>query len=180
MRGIHRWPVNSPHKGPVTQKMIPFDDVIRIIVHKYMLDDLNHVNNWQALPKLRCITCQIWTWYWIYKPCSDNSEKETWITDGGDRSSTPISDRSSLINLVYIPCLLKSLLTALSPQRSSRSIDNIHTTELLSHWAIREYNIKYLKCALRFQILNSNKNINSQRPLTDIDTSIRPRYILIL
>ena len=28
MRGIHRWPVNSPHKGPVTRKMIPFDDVI--------------------------------------------------------------------------------------------------------------------------------------------------------
>ena len=26
--GIHRWPVNSPHNGPVTQKMIPFDDVI--------------------------------------------------------------------------------------------------------------------------------------------------------
>ena len=26
--GIHRWPVNSPHKGPVTRKMIPFDDVI--------------------------------------------------------------------------------------------------------------------------------------------------------
>ena len=28
VRGIHRWPVNSPHKGPVTQKMFPFDDVI--------------------------------------------------------------------------------------------------------------------------------------------------------
>ena len=27
-RGIHRWPVNSPHKGPVTRKMFPFDDVI--------------------------------------------------------------------------------------------------------------------------------------------------------
>ena len=26
--GIHRGPVNSPHKGPVTQKMFPFDDVI--------------------------------------------------------------------------------------------------------------------------------------------------------
>ena len=26
--GIHRSPVNSPHKGPVTQKMFPFDDVI--------------------------------------------------------------------------------------------------------------------------------------------------------
>ena len=25
---INRWPVNSPHKGPVTRKMFPFDDVI--------------------------------------------------------------------------------------------------------------------------------------------------------
>ena len=25
---IHRWPVNSPHKGPVTRKMFPIDDVI--------------------------------------------------------------------------------------------------------------------------------------------------------
>ena len=28
VRGIHRWPVNSPHKWPVTRKMFPFDDVI--------------------------------------------------------------------------------------------------------------------------------------------------------
>ena len=27
VRGIHRWPVDSPHKGPVTWKMFPFDDV---------------------------------------------------------------------------------------------------------------------------------------------------------
>ena len=26
--GIHRWPVNSPHKWPVTRKRFPFDDVI--------------------------------------------------------------------------------------------------------------------------------------------------------
>ena len=30
VRGIHRWPVSSPHKGPVTRKMFPFDDVIII------------------------------------------------------------------------------------------------------------------------------------------------------
>ena len=30
VRGIHRGPVNSPHKGPVTRKMFPFDDVIMI------------------------------------------------------------------------------------------------------------------------------------------------------
>ena len=28
LRGIHRWPMNSPHKGPVTRKMFPFDGVI--------------------------------------------------------------------------------------------------------------------------------------------------------
>ena len=28
VRGIHRWPVNSPHKGPIARKMFPFDDVI--------------------------------------------------------------------------------------------------------------------------------------------------------
>ena len=27
VRGIHRWPVNSPHKGQVTRKMFAFDDV---------------------------------------------------------------------------------------------------------------------------------------------------------
>ena len=28
VQGIHRWPVNSPHKGSVTRKMSPFHDVI--------------------------------------------------------------------------------------------------------------------------------------------------------
>ena len=28
VRGIHRWPVNSPHKGPETRKKLPLDDVI--------------------------------------------------------------------------------------------------------------------------------------------------------
>ena len=28
VRGIHRWPVNSPQKGPVKRKMFPFDDVV--------------------------------------------------------------------------------------------------------------------------------------------------------
>ena len=36
-RGIHRWPVNSPHKGPVTRKMFPFDYVIMIHGIKFMI-----------------------------------------------------------------------------------------------------------------------------------------------
>ena len=30
VRGIHRRPVNSPHKRPVTRKMFPFDDAIML------------------------------------------------------------------------------------------------------------------------------------------------------
>ena len=29
--GIHRWPVDSLHKWPVTRKMFPFDDVIMYV-----------------------------------------------------------------------------------------------------------------------------------------------------
>ena len=31
VRGIHRWPVNSLHKGPVMQKMFPFHNVIMLL-----------------------------------------------------------------------------------------------------------------------------------------------------
>ena len=37
VRGIHRWQVNSPHKGPVTRKMLPFDDVIMRFMLCYAL-----------------------------------------------------------------------------------------------------------------------------------------------
>ena len=33
--GIHRGPVNSPHKWPVTRKMLPFDDVIMLNLKSY-------------------------------------------------------------------------------------------------------------------------------------------------
>ena len=31
VRGIHRWPGNSPHKWPATRKMFPFDGVIMLM-----------------------------------------------------------------------------------------------------------------------------------------------------
>ena len=37
VRGIHRGPVNSPHKWPVTRKMFPFDDVIVRCSFRWML-----------------------------------------------------------------------------------------------------------------------------------------------
>ena len=59
--GIHRWPVNSPHKWPVTRKMFPFDDVImeqgwhrpvpshniaRIMCTILMGTAFEHMNHW--------------------------------------------------------------------------------------------------------------------------------------
>ena len=41
VRGIHRGPVNSPHKWPVTRKMFPFDDVI--MHDKWMLLLQHHI-----------------------------------------------------------------------------------------------------------------------------------------
>ena len=33
VRGIHRWPVNSPRKGPVTRKNVSIDDVIMTLLY---------------------------------------------------------------------------------------------------------------------------------------------------
>ena len=59
VRGIHRWPVNSPHKWPVTRKMFPFHDVI-MTGDDPMSNFFNAVNvtvcEYQADEKLLCIT----------------------------------------------------------------------------------------------------------------------------
>ena len=44
VREIHRWLVNSPHKGPVTRKMFPFDNVIMTIVTAALAPN----SNWLA------------------------------------------------------------------------------------------------------------------------------------
>ena len=37
VKGIQRWPVNSPHKGPVARKKLPFDDAIILIFNPIYL-----------------------------------------------------------------------------------------------------------------------------------------------
>ena len=44
--GIHRGPVNSPHKWPVSRKMFPFDDVIMIPrIYKCVTPDQTYPND---------------------------------------------------------------------------------------------------------------------------------------
>ena len=65
-RGIHRWPVNSPHKWPVTRKRFPFDDAImkRIVTrfelwsHTPLVKYVPGVQVEQVFPFLN--SCIIW------------------------------------------------------------------------------------------------------------------------
>ena len=47
----HRWPVNSPHKGPITRNMLPFDGVTmgeKHFLHESILNNIIHAVQWQA------------------------------------------------------------------------------------------------------------------------------------
>ena len=51
VRGIQRWPVNSLHKGPVTRKMFPFNDVIMHLekIMAYCLFDTTALPEWMLI-----------------------------------------------------------------------------------------------------------------------------------
>ena len=51
VRGIHRWPVNSPHKWPVMRKMFPFDDVIMIYKRRELSQ---YEQQWKSSIVLAC------------------------------------------------------------------------------------------------------------------------------
>ena len=55
MRGIHRWPVNSPHKGPVTWKMFPFHDVIMNILISISVIIHHPFRWWEYLAHILCM-----------------------------------------------------------------------------------------------------------------------------
>ena len=64
VRGIHRWSVNSPHKGPVTREMFPLDDVIKgaiavlcILVIKVWATSGS--GNCHTKPWTSCLICKI-------------------------------------------------------------------------------------------------------------------------
>ena len=42
VRGIHRWPVNSLHKGPVTRKTFPIDYVIMFEIWEWIRNFIPH------------------------------------------------------------------------------------------------------------------------------------------
>ena len=65
VRGIHMGPVNSPHKGPVTRKMFPFDDVIMKkmqIAPGYTFARVFVIHNTVTFFKLYIVFHSLWWW----------------------------------------------------------------------------------------------------------------------
>ena len=64
VRGIHWWPVNSPHKGPVTRKMFPFDDVIMNNSNRCQSINPDEYRQVDHINMLRTIITKTWKWSW--------------------------------------------------------------------------------------------------------------------
>ena len=66
VRGIHRWPVNSPHKRPVTRNFFPFDDVIMYTLRSINTDmPLPHLSVCFVL--ILCFVSFLWLGTnWVY------------------------------------------------------------------------------------------------------------------
>ena len=69
VQGIHRGPLNSPHKWPVTRKMFPFDDVI-IVFHDVFCKMVLKEYSWTKL--LSNIFDENW-FAWCQETCGNQS-----------------------------------------------------------------------------------------------------------
>ena len=54
VRGIHRGPVNSPHKWPITRKMFPFDDVIMDVEENGCIKYYRNIVCRKGITKINC------------------------------------------------------------------------------------------------------------------------------
>ena len=63
VREIHRWPVNFPHKWPVTRKKIPFDDVIMVYLALLTVADI-----WLTFSS-QYVTAKVWPLVNITQKC---------------------------------------------------------------------------------------------------------------
>ena len=77
VRGIHREPVNSPHKWPVTRKMFPFDGVImqnsmHIKPLAYFKDRIVYTNIFSAMYENKLVMLYQYCFYVTHGKGSEN------------------------------------------------------------------------------------------------------------
>ena len=65
VQGIHRWPVDSPHKWPVMRKMFPFDDVIMygddqgsgLLRNPHVIMHASYFQTWYPIEVMENMSC---------------------------------------------------------------------------------------------------------------------------
>ena len=81
VRGIHRWPVNSPHKGPVKRKCFHLMMSLWYTIHRCW--------NWTAYQTIEWATdsTPISNWIWIWEGCTFHIINPCSIFTSGDAVS---------------------------------------------------------------------------------------------
>ena len=104
VRGIHRWPVNSPHKWPVTQKVFPFDDVIMTLYYEQGCvtwqtcnDTIKHDD---CILTQNCITVTSWLAWWRLKTTSVSNVCST-VCSGADQRNHQNSASLALVKKIH-------------------------------------------------------------------------------
>ena len=104
--GIPGWPVNSPHKGPVTRKMFPFHDVIMGWPFSHQPKEspgaLSNAFYWIKVYDF----CLIFHWSWILRSKSTIFQFQHWLRWwlGVDK---PLSD-PMIVSLLTHRCVTRS------------------------------------------------------------------------
>ena len=108
VRGIHCWPVNSLHKGPVTRKMFPFDDVI---MSYGWLSSSGHGHGWYHVASIRHVTLVVITGTTILAPYHYGKSLQLIWRSGTRRFHLRVPDlQNELQRLDYITGCQDSIL----------------------------------------------------------------------
>ena len=105
--GIHRRPVNSPHKWPVTRKMFPFDDVIMYMMTwwRVFLQVWSICTNVRWLPRFPSISWwEARLGYSSYSPCCGNRSDHE-----GKQMQHIWGKKTWKMPMVYIVCIYRWL-----------------------------------------------------------------------
>ena len=108
VRGIHRGPMNSSRKGPVTRKMFPFDDVIMERRH-YKVTPLSLAGR---KPKISPVN--LYSWWCVYW---------AWFLSESGCNFTQIN--SVLISCIYIYVYSYNEILLMSRQQRCRGMSHL-------------------------------------------------------
>ena len=95
VRGIHLWPVNSPHEGPVTRRILPFDDAIltwapwhfKLLTTRRLVQQLDQ-DNIKVVPCHHAIMMRLYCGLYLHNMISSSCRKSR---------SAPIPDMRTLL-----------------------------------------------------------------------------------